>query len=139
MDLYRLELGYEGRWSRFKGSLPSALWRLASLVRSPLIGSSELSAEEGRLAKRLGKNLQIDGRPAAVVFSRSGRKVRRDGAQLVLPRKARLVRACLKVMAKDRDWIYPVALALTAGQEEVDADVRSSWIASGSADLTESD
>ncbi len=94
-------------------------------ARGAPIADAELTAAERELLSRL------TGDAGFAAELRTGRgKLRRDAAgKLLLPRDHPTVAACVRAVERDAAWAYPAAVALLAGRELPDPELRRQWYA----------
>ncbi len=121
------------RQSPMRRLLALAAERLPELrARGTPIADSELSAAERALLSRLAGETATSAiaASAGAEFRTGQGKVRRDGnGKLQLPRDNPTVAACVRAVERDAAWSYPAAVALLAGRELPDPELRRQWYA----------
>ncbi len=103
--------------------------RLISLrpAAGAAIPSSELSAGERGLLRRLSGDAAEGAAVEAELRTGRGKVRRAADGKLLLPRDNPTVRACVRAVTRDDAWLYPAAVALAAGRELPDPEIRRRW------------
>jgi hypothetical protein len=126
-----------GVWHRGVDIVGRALARAGDLVRHPLRGrpvdDELLPLEEHELLKELRLHLGRDPHRSVegiTMCAGAGpiRRTRGGTPTLLLPRRNPAVLACVRAIAQDRRWAYPVYLALLEGYGLPPDELRRSWL-----------
>jgi len=126
-----------GIWHRAIDGLGRTLERTGDLVRHPVRGRAIdddlLPPEERALLDELRQHLGRDPhRSVESITMCAGagpiRRTRGGNPTLLLPRRNPAVAACVRAIAQDRRWAYPVYLALLEGYGLPPDELRRSWL-----------
>jgi hypothetical protein len=121
--------GGGGGWRRAAAAARRSGGRLLEVLRGGFRGSEvpddELLEAERRLLRELDG---CAGDAVDVRLCAGGGGVRRRGRRLLLPRHDPLVAGAVRLVARDADWLYPVASALIGESVELDEDLRTRWL-----------
>lgn len=97
-------------------------------ITGGVLPEEELSSEEREFLGQVRVALATsDGAPRTVAFLPRGRRIRRRGDTLLLPRNHPTVQACVQAVGKDPGWMYPTLVFLLAGRGRPPADLRRQW------------
>lgn len=126
-----------GAWHRGIDGLGRALGRASDLLRHPVRGrpidDELLQVEEHALLEELRVHLARDPHRSVegiTMCAGAGpiRRTRGGTPTLLLPRRNAAVVACVRAIARDRRWAYPVYLALLDGYGLPPDELRRSWL-----------
>jgi len=116
--------------SRLLGALEAAILSTLARLRlrrdARILADDELGPQERSVVAELRRVLAPSGLEVALADGAGA--LRRSSRQLVLPRHAPLVAACLRLADRDPQWLYPVTLALLDGVGEPPAELRQRWV-----------
>jgi hypothetical protein len=126
-----------GAWHRGIDGIGRALGRAGELLRHPVRGrpidDELLPLEEHALLEELRLHLARDPHRSVegiTMCAGAGpiRRTRGGTPTLLLPRRNPAVAACVRAIAQDRRWAYPVYLALLEGYGLPPEELRRSWL-----------
>jgi len=124
-----LRRGRGGVWRRAATAAERArrwlIERLRGGFRGGEVPDDELLDVERRLLRELDRRA---GEALDVRLCAGGGGVRKRGRRLLLPRRDPLVAGSVRLMARDGDWLYPVASALIGDHAELDSELRTRWL-----------